>query len=294
MELTLVIPAFNAADTLSRTLRSLRVIPEENRRTSVQVVVVDDGSTDTTRDIAEAGLNDLSLADGQVIGQPNTGSGAARNRAIESASGRWVYLLDADDELVNDPMPLLDEFRDRTLIACAVSFVKQGRTLRRTRPRRIKAGRHLHTFSAVNPYCTNALLLRRDLIETLFNPVFKGCEDWAFWMDNPGLFEDMATAASYQLARVHVHSQNKSGRYAWLGRYRAQIAEHMLSRLPQDAPAIIRNNFRIQRVIGQIQQGEPVKLRKSVRLPANPVLLLKLLTWKVMKGDIGPIDLYGE
>ena len=294
MKLSIITPAFNAQATLQRTLQSLRVINESHRASSVQAILVDDGSTDQTHTIAQNLLPQLGLASYEIIQQQNAGSAASRNRALEAAAGDWVYLLDADDELISDPLPLLEKHKDRSLIACPIRFVKNDKPASRKKPRLIKPGKHLHALSAENPYCPASLLLKRDRIDIIFKTQYKGREDWAFLMDNPRLFESMTVAPkNFELAHVHIHGQNKSSRYEWQGQYRAQIARDMLDKLDASTPAIINNNFRIQEAIGLIQQRKPAGLSKRVRLPANPTLLLKLIIWKLSAGNIGWIDHYG-
>jgi peptidoglycan/xylan/chitin deacetylase (PgdA/CDA1 family) len=95
MTLSVVIPARNAADTLARTLDSLLA----QTRADWQAIVVDDGSTDGTRGIAETYLArdprfSLLVHDGTP-----TGVSAARNRGIAAASGHWLLFLDSDDTI---------------------------------------------------------------------------------------------------------------------------------------------------------------------------------------------------
>lgn len=85
---TVVIPAFNVANYLSTTLRY--ALLSEFR--DLEVVVVDDGSTDDT-----AGLADGFDSRVRVIQQPNSGMSASRNKAIASSDSEFIALLDADD-----------------------------------------------------------------------------------------------------------------------------------------------------------------------------------------------------
>jgi glycosyltransferase involved in cell wall biosynthesis len=85
---SVIIPAYNAAATLPETLASVLA----QRAVDLDVVVVDDGSTDGTGEVA-AQLG----APVRVIRQENAGVGAARNRGVDVARGRWVAFIDSDD-----------------------------------------------------------------------------------------------------------------------------------------------------------------------------------------------------
>jgi Glycosyl transferase family 2 len=88
---TIVIPAYNAERFLERTLQSALLQTYEN----LEIILVDDGSTDRTRAIAEAfASRDTRL---RIVSIPNSGVARARNVGIEQASGEFVAFLDADD-----------------------------------------------------------------------------------------------------------------------------------------------------------------------------------------------------
>ena len=94
MNVTFIIPAYNAADTLEETLESLlaQTMP------SWEAIVVDDGSIDRTGQIADA----FSARDARirVIHQANGGMTVARNNALPETSFDWVCFLDSDDWLL--------------------------------------------------------------------------------------------------------------------------------------------------------------------------------------------------
>lgn len=95
MTLSVVIPAHNAADTLAATLDSLLA----QTLGDWQAIVVDDGSRDGTRQIAEAYVaRDERFSLLTNDGAPE-GVSAARNRGIAAATGRWLMFLDADDTI---------------------------------------------------------------------------------------------------------------------------------------------------------------------------------------------------
>lgn len=103
-DVTFVIAAYNAEETLQRAIASALA----QTGVTVEVVVVDDCSTDETYTIASA-LEDPRVT---VIRQPaNGGPARARNTGIAAATGRWVAVLDADDAVLPG--------RSAAMIACA-------------------------------------------------------------------------------------------------------------------------------------------------------------------------------
>lgn len=98
--LTIVVPAFNAAAYLPRALDSLVDVAGD-----LEVVVIDDGSTDETGAIADryAAAHPELI---RVVHQPNAGHGGAINTGIDAARGTYVKVLDSDDWL--DPAALED------------------------------------------------------------------------------------------------------------------------------------------------------------------------------------------
>ena len=92
---SIVIPAFNAATTIGRALKSV----ESQIRAPDEVIIVDDGSSDDTCLIVESFEASLPII---LIQQQNQGAGAARNRALNVARFSHIAFLDADDEWLPD------------------------------------------------------------------------------------------------------------------------------------------------------------------------------------------------
>lgn len=90
-EVAVIIAAYNAAGTIARAVQSALAEPEV-----AEVVVVDDASTDSTVDAAQAADDGSGRL--KVVVQPaNRGQSAARNRGIDESRAEWIAVLDADD-----------------------------------------------------------------------------------------------------------------------------------------------------------------------------------------------------
>lgn len=92
--ISVIIPAYNAISTLERACRSVWAQTYPN----VELVVVDDGSTDGTAAL----MDELALGREhvRVIHQKNGGVCRARNTGLDTAGGELIFFLDADDELL--------------------------------------------------------------------------------------------------------------------------------------------------------------------------------------------------
>lgn len=98
---SLIIPAYNAEDYIGRAMDNALAQSLKD----LEIIVVDDGSTDSTSDIldwyAECYLNV------NVIHKENGGVAAARNTGIEAASGEYIGFMDSDDMIRTDMMKML-------------------------------------------------------------------------------------------------------------------------------------------------------------------------------------------
>lgn len=90
---SVVIPAFNSAETIPRSLDA--VLRQSYR--NIELVVVDDGSTDDTASTVEryCALDDRV----RLLRQENGGVGAARNTGLRVSTGKYVFFVDADDSV---------------------------------------------------------------------------------------------------------------------------------------------------------------------------------------------------
>lgn len=98
---SIIIPVYNAANTLAQTLQSVI----DQSYTNYEVCLVNDGSTDDSAAIIEEYL--ANHHNFSVINQKNRGLGQARNCAAIAAKGEWLVFLDADDYWAPHKLQLL-------------------------------------------------------------------------------------------------------------------------------------------------------------------------------------------
>ncbi len=90
-KISVIIPVYNVEKYLEECLKSIT----NQTFKDIEIICVDDGSTDHSLDI----LNKFALYDSRfkIIHQKNKGAGAARNRGMEIAGGEFLYFIDSDD-----------------------------------------------------------------------------------------------------------------------------------------------------------------------------------------------------
>ncbi len=124
---SVIIPAYNAEAFIAATLKSAQA----QTLSDIEILVVDDGSTDATGGIAA----DFAARDGRVrvIAKPNGGVGSARNRGLAEAAGDFVAFLDADDlwhpKKLETQRESLEASGDAAAFSLHVSIDRDGRVL---------------------------------------------------------------------------------------------------------------------------------------------------------------------
>lgn len=95
LKLSIIVPVYNAEKWLRRCVESL--LNQGINSSEYEILLIDDGSKDGSLAIA----NEFAASYGntRVFTQPNAGPGAARNRGIDNAKGRYLMFVDADDYL---------------------------------------------------------------------------------------------------------------------------------------------------------------------------------------------------
>jgi glycosyltransferase involved in cell wall biosynthesis len=173
VNISVVIPAYNAAHFLPRCLSSVF----SQTLQPAEVIVVDDGSTDDT---AEVGRR----LGARVVSRPNGGLSAARNTGVKNSSSEWVALLDADD--LWSPGKLESQAArvqaDTVLVYTGIRvFSDDG--VRHASPAMDPAeARRMLRFC--NPITPSSVIARRTALlrDGGFREDIRACEDWEMWV----------------------------------------------------------------------------------------------------------------
>lgn len=94
VEISVIIPVYNSEDTI---LKAINSVLEQTYKGSVEIIAVNDGSTDNSLAILKKFQSENLSVPFFIIDQQNGGVQMARNAGLRIAKGLWIALLDADD-----------------------------------------------------------------------------------------------------------------------------------------------------------------------------------------------------
>lgn len=181
---SVVIPTFNAGGFITTTVESALA---ETYTGGVEVIVVDDGSTDDTEERLAPYRDRIILAT-----QPNRGPAAARNRALELAHGGFIALLDADDywapERIERLIAVLRSKPEIGLVTSDAFIVRDGevtpKTFYETKPLPRRWFADQQRLILQNNFFFGSAVIRRELFDRHgnFDETRRGDEDWELWI----------------------------------------------------------------------------------------------------------------
>lgn len=107
--LSVVVPAYNAEDSIGKTLQSLKLQTLSKKK--FEIIVVDDGSSDNTLQVCRNYANEMGNL--TVVHQEQSGVSRARNNALDLAKGRYIAFLDSDDTFEPETLKSAVSFFDK-------------------------------------------------------------------------------------------------------------------------------------------------------------------------------------
>ena len=196
--ISVVIPSYNRAYCIEKTIDSVL----EQKRDDTEIILVDDGSTDNTRELVQNKYGNQV----RYIYQENQGIPAARNTGIKNAQGDFIAFLDSDDYWypgkLEKQMALIAEHPEYGLVASRFDKIQCAENIKKTnRPlsyqsRRGKSGWVLNDLFQANFIRTSSVMIRRDCFDRvgLFDEKQKQAQDYDLWL---------RMAAEYQVGFIN-------------------------------------------------------------------------------------------
>lgn len=178
MDISVVVPTYNRYAVLKRALESIFAQSYK----AVEVIVIDDGSTDETSQITNL------FPDVKYFYQENSGVSSARNLGIKKSTSKWIAFLDSDDEWHEDKLQEHFDFHNlHPQLLMSYTNEKWIRNYKEIKmPKKFKKhGGDI--FVECLSHCIiapSASLMHKDLLEEvgLFDESLEVCEDYDLWL----------------------------------------------------------------------------------------------------------------
>ncbi len=183
---SVIIPTFNRAQFLERAISSVI----DQTYPFIEIIIVDDGSTDETPSLVRSIDWDL-----HYVATPHRGVSAARNRGIGEARGEWIAFLDSDDywlcDKIEKQMLYLytvfpdDEAHERYLICHTDEiWIRNGKRINQSRKHMKYAGWFFKPSLNLCLISPSAVILNRSIFDSVgyFDESFEFVEDYDLWL----------------------------------------------------------------------------------------------------------------
>lgn len=207
--ISVVIPVYNGEKTIRQTLESVL----NQTFTDFEVIVINDGSQDTTLEIV-ANIADPRL---KVFSYPNAGQAASRNRGLSQARGEFIAFLDADDLWTSDKLEAqLRVLQENPQAAVAYSWSdcidESGNFLREASHRTVNGD--VYAKLLLTDFLDNGSnpLIRRQAITEVggFDESLLPAEDWDMWLRLAARYHFVAVPYPQVLYRQSANSESSN------------------------------------------------------------------------------------
>lgn len=176
---SVIIPTYNRGWIIKEAVDSVL----SQNFVNFELIVVDDGSTDNTRDILDAYKNDI-----KVFRCNNQGVSAARNRGIAQALGKFIAFLDSDDLWMPNKLSMQVDFfnTNKEALICQTEEIWIRNNVRVNPKKRHKklSGMIFEPSLCLCMVSPSAVMIKRELFEAvgLFDESLPACEDYDLWL----------------------------------------------------------------------------------------------------------------
>ena len=179
IETSIIIPTYNRLSFLKEAVESVL----NQTYQDFELILVDDGSTDATKEFA-AGLSNRL----KYIYQENSGASAARNHGISESQGEYITFLDSDDLWLENKLQVEIDFlkTNREAMVCYTDeiWIRKGMRVNPKNKHRKYSG---WIFEQCLPLCIvspSSVLMKREFFESVgyFDETLPACEDYDLWL----------------------------------------------------------------------------------------------------------------
>jgi len=178
---SVIIPTFNRANMIEETINSVLSQTYKN----IEILVSDDGSTDTTKEI----LKKYISANVKYFWQENKGRPACpRNLGIKNANGKYIAFLDSDDLWIENKLAIQISILEKNseLIGISSNATFFGRSTGIYLTKSYNRSVNFREVFEKNPIVNSSVVIRKEICEKIGlldeDPILRGVEDFDYWL----------------------------------------------------------------------------------------------------------------
>jgi glycosyltransferase involved in cell wall biosynthesis len=282
-KVSVIIPTYNRAHYIQKALDSVMAQTYQD----FEVIVIDDGSTDNTREVVKQYGEKV-----RYFYQENTGIPGARNAGIRNSAGDYIAFLDSDDYWVKEKlerqMALFSEHPEYGMVAsCCASIEQDGSFREKNRPG--KSGWILEDIFQKNFIRTSSAIVKRECLEKigLFDEELQQCQEYDLWMHIAVYYPIGFINESLSVYVDNPHGISTESLTGRLFRLKALEKEYLRKRIPEKMykkriAAMCLHIGRHYVKKGENQKGETYLKRALALNPLNAKNLFYLV-WGFLK-----------
>ena len=223
---TVILPTWNRVKWLKKSVES--VLSQTFK--DFELIVVDDGSTDSTEEILESYFGKIRT----IFLPENLGVSAARNTAILQSDSKWIAFLDSDDfwhtEKLEKQIKQTKLFSQYKIHFTDEIWIRNGIRVNPKKKHRKREGWIFKPSLALCLMAPSTVMLQRNLLERhgLFDEALPVCEDYDLWLRLTAYYP-VALLNEKLMTRQGGHSDQLSRRLWGIDRFRVQSLQKILS-----------------------------------------------------------------
>lgn len=177
--ISVIIPTYNRCNFLKEAIESVL----NQKYKNLELIVIDDGSSDNTKEIIKDYKNKL-----KYIYQPNKGVSSARNVGIKESSGEFIAFLDSDDlwlpKKLSTQVTFFQENKDAIICYTDEIWIRNGVRVNQCKKHTKYSG---FIFDKSLPLCIispSSVMMKKEIFEKVgyFDEALPACEDYDLWL----------------------------------------------------------------------------------------------------------------
>jgi len=231
--ISVVIPTYNRSHTLMRAINSVL----SQTHPAFEIIVVDDGSTDGTKELLQAHgfcKKDTKELEKKYLIQENGGVSSARNLGVKNAKGDFIAFLDSDDawsekKLERQLVVLKQNLFKQRIIHTDEIWIRNGVRVNQHKKHEKSGGNIFEKCLALCCISPSSAMLHRSLFDEYgyFDETMPACEDYDMWL-RLAAFEKVLFVPEFLTIKYGGHSDQLSRAHWGMDRFRVRSLEKLI------------------------------------------------------------------